>query len=1004
MKFKQRATSATIILTLLGMIGETPSLHSQNAGHGISAAHINVVQKDGGNTTNSVTVSTTLSINEFSIRPGSNRGDYNVQIGAGFSDDVQYGVMMSSVAENGRDNNETNSAGINFCTSALDYSRNGANAGAYYIPVFNAPGGAEFNINVVAACFPYTNWIGGLARNLIDTNGGANDLFTGSPGLLLGVHYLDNGGGVSTVNLTSLGINSQADGVLLVTHGKNEDNYALSEPNTNGTWTVYVKDNGTDAGAHEADPVAFVFIPKTNTTVVSGRFSGDGTRLMFSGTTPSFTVTNTSVGNWRLSISGQSPATGVLIISAEGGTSQNQDNIVSYRADGDEWVIQSRDLPADPPGLQTPTGAVASFVFIPATATATLVSPADYAQNQVSNPSLKVSVSNTVSGNLTVSYFGRIAPVNPATDFSIAILPDTQFYVSSLNGGLPEMFYAQAEWIITNRVLENIVYVTQLGDISQNGDLKGGSANTAEWRNATNAMYRLENPSRTFLPYGIPYGVAVGNHDEEPIGDSTGTTTFYNQYFGVSHFTGKPYYAGHYSNNNNNHFDFFSAGGLDFIVVYLQYDVTLNPAYLNWANNVLRTNLNRRAIIVTHNFGGAGLASNFSAQGAAIYNAVKTNANVFLMLAGHVTGEYARVDTFNGNTIRTYVQDFQGWTNGGNGFMRMMYFSPINNQVTVQTFSPYTGQYETDANSEFFFSYNMQQPTGSTNVSAFQFIGAVSNVAPGTIASFTWSNRTANTAYEWYAVATDASSNTITTLSFHFATATNSGPVATNQTLTIIGDAATNLTLTASDANGDHLTFQTNSLPTNGLISNFDAFNGKITYQPYRNFRGMDHFSYRATDGSSTSSIVTVTLSVVAPPDANGNGLPDAWENAYGISSPYNDNDGDGRLNFEEYIANTNPTNAASVLRVSQAVRAANGYVTLTWASVGGTRYRVQYSNGGTNGNFTGVFTDITRPLNVEMDGVPYNSPSTQTFVDDFTLTGVPVADRPRYYRLRIVQ
>ncbi|MEO5803823.1 MAG: Ig-like domain-containing protein [Verrucomicrobiota bacterium] len=1003
-KLKNQIAIGHILLTAMAMVVNIPA-NGQTVNHGISAAHFNVVQNDTSNTTSSVTVTTAISINEFSLRDGSNRGDYNVQVGLGFSDDVDSGVMLSCIAENGRNNGETNNLGINYCTSTIDYARSGANTGAYYISTFNAPTGGEYNINVAAAFFPYTNWLGGLARNSGDTNGGANDLFTGSPGLVLGTHFVDNGDGTSTVNLTNRGINSQTDGVLLVTHGKNEDNYALSSINTNGTWTVYVKDNGSDTDATEQDPVAFVFIPKTNTTVVSGRFRGDGTRLMYSGATPSFNVTNTDAGTWRLTIPGFSPAKGVLIISAEGGASQNQDNIVSYEPDGDGWIIQSRDLPNNPPGLQTPgsgTQAVASFVFIPSAATVTLVSPADAAQNQTISPALKVSVSNSAAENLTVRYFGRVAVGDPSPDFAIALLPDTQFYTDEINGGTKEMFIAQTEWIITNRVSQNIAYVAHLGDISNNGDIIGGSPNTSEWRNATNAMYRLENPTRTLLQFGIPYGMAVGNHDLEPIGDPTGTSIYFNQYFGISRFTGKPYYAGHYGTNNNNHFDFFSASGLDFVVLYFEFDSNANPTVLAWGNQVLQTNQNRRAIVVTHNFGGSGLASNFSAQGLAIYNALKANTNLFLMVAGHVTGEYARTDTFNGNTVRTYVQDFQGWTNGGNGFMRTMTFSPHDNQVVVQTFSPYTGEYETDANSEFIFSYNMQTPLVSSN-SPFALIGTASNVPPGSVTQFVWSNRQKNTAYEWYAVVTDGSNNTTTSPIWQFATAPNLAPVATNRTVTVFADGPTNLVLTASDANGDTLTFKTNSQPSRGLNSNFNPANGTITYSPARSFRGVDQFTFSATDGSVTSAIVTLNLNVVSPPDLNGNGLPDSWENLYGITSPNADDDGDGYTNLGEYFANTNPTNAASVLHISQVSRATNGHVSIVWPTVGGTRYRVQFSNSGANGTFTGAFTDIFRSLNLEMDGATYGSESTQTFVDDFTLTGNPGTNQARYYRVKLV-
>jgi len=983
---------------------------AQSVSHGIAAANLNVVQHDEGNETTSVTVTAPLSINGFAVRPGSNRGDYNVQIGLGFSDDQETGILLSCVAQNGRDNNETNYPGINFCTSAVDYARTGGSAGAYYIPAFNAPTGTEYNVNISAAFFPYAKWLCGLARNSGTTNGGANDLFTGSPGLGLGTNFVDVGGGLSTVNLTNLGVDARTDGVLLVTHGKNEDNYALSQVNSNnGTWTVYVKDNGTDAGSYEQDPVAFVFIPKTNTTVISGRFRGDGTRLLFSGPTPAFNITNPSAGTWRLTIPGHSPTNGVLLISPEGGLSQNQDNIVTYQPDGDGWIIQSRDLPGSPPGLQTPGSGlepVASFVFVPAAATATLISPADHAQNLGVAPTLSVAVTNLAAGNLTAKFYGReVVTSNTGPDFVLALLPDTQFYVSSLNGGVPGMFYAQAEWIVTNRVARNIAYVAHLGDISQSGDVIGSSANTTEWRNATNAMYRLENPTRTLLAEGIPYGVAVGNHDQEPIGTADGTTIHYNRYFGIPHFAGKDYYAGHHGTNNDNHFDFFSASGLDFVVLYFEYDEDANPAVLAWGNDVLRTNANRRAIVVTHNFGNTQTPLSFSPQGAAIYNALKTNANLFLMLAGHVTGEGSRVDTYNGNVVRTFVQDFQGWTNGGNGFMRTLEFSPSNNLVIAQTFSPWTGEYEIDEDSEFFFSYDMQSPPGSP-VPSFSVLATNGGIASGSMVSHVWSGLNHGKTYEWYVVLTDAAGNSTVSPTWRFSTAPNIAPVASNQLVTIYGDTPTNINLKPSvyDANNDPLTFVRFNDPSHGLIAAFNTNTGIITYQPIHGYRGTDNFTWLANDGFLFSAFATTDLNIIAPLDANTNNLPDAWESAYGIFSPQGDADGDGQTNLEEYFANTNPTNAASVLRITSATHNSSGHVTLQWSSVGGTRYRVQYDDGDASSGFDGTFGEVVRPLSVEIDPAPYGAASTQSFVDDFTQTGGSPTNRARYYRIKVVQ
>ena len=350
------------------MAALNPSAHAAQPVHDISAATVIVVQNDAFNTTASVTLSTGLRINGFKIRPGSNRGDYNIQIGDDAANDVVNGVLMTCVTENGRDNGagETAYPGINYLTSAMD----GDSLGEYWIPVFNAAGaaqagGVEYNVNVAGAYFPYAHWLGGWARNSTNNNGGANDLLTASPGIVLGTHFVDLGGGKSTVDLRAFGYSSTNDGVLLVTGGKNEDNYALSSVNTtNGTWTVYVHDNGANGASYEQDYVAFVFIPRTNTTVISGRIMGDATTSLES--TP-FAVTKGATGVYHLTIPGHSPADGILMISAEGGSSVNADNIVSYQATADGWDIMSRDLSATSSSAQyPPTGeGVVSFVFIP---------------------------------------------------------------------------------------------------------------------------------------------------------------------------------------------------------------------------------------------------------------------------------------------------------------------------------------------------------------------------------------------------------------------------------------------------------------------------------------------------------------------------------------------------------------------------------------------------------------------------------------------------------------
>ena len=140
------------------------------------------------------------------------------------------------------------------------------------------------------------------------------------------------------------------------------------------------------AGTMEEDPIAFVYIPRTNNSLISGKFNGDASIAMYSGDSPRFSVTYLSEGNYELKVAGNSPKTGVLIISAEGGGTYNLDNIVTYEANtaGDGWIIQSRDTPGmgfqDPEGPNGEPEAACSFVFIPAPTTGVTVNPASNLQ------------------------------------------------------------------------------------------------------------------------------------------------------------------------------------------------------------------------------------------------------------------------------------------------------------------------------------------------------------------------------------------------------------------------------------------------------------------------------------------------------------------------------------------------------------------------------------------------------------------------------------------------
>ncbi len=386
----------------------------------------------------------------------------------------------------------------------------------------------------------------------------------------------------------------------------------------------------------------------------------------------------------------------------------------------------------------------------------TPVQPADGATDTSTSPTLEVTVSDPDSDPLDVAFYGRrINNLPPGPDFTVIAMPDTQHYTDGV--GDAANFAAQTQWIVDNRELRNIVFVTGLGDIVENGN-----ASDAEWQIAHNAYSLIEDPLTTLLADGIPFGLAVGNHDQSPIGGGSGaSTTKYNQYFGVSRFSGRGYYGGHHGSDNDNNYELFSAGGMDFIVIHFEYDTTPEQAVLDWADALLTTHSDRRAILTTHYMINQGNPGSWGAQGQALYNALSDHPNLFLMLGGHIHGEGRRQDTaVNGNVVTTLLSDYQDLPNGGNGFLRIMQFSPANDAITVYTYSPVLDQYGTDpvmgsdtTSAVFTVLYNMD------NSEPFVQLGAVNDVTGGN-ASMVWAGLEPNADYEWYATVSDGSLTT----------------------------------------------------------------------------------------------------------------------------------------------------------------------------------------------------------------------------------------------------
>jgi hypothetical protein len=122
--------------------------------------------------------------------------------------------------------------------------------------------------------------------------------------------------------------------------------------------------------------------------------------------------------------------------------------------------------------------------------------------------------------------------------------------------------------------------------------------------------------------------------------------------------------------------------------------------------------------------------------------------------------------------------------------------------------------------------------------------------------------------------------------------------------------------------------------------------------------------------------------------DADGDGLPDAWEIQYFGSindpraTPNADPDGDGFTNLQEYYAGTDPLDANSLLKINS-VNVASGTAAIRFNAIAGRTYSILYHGALPNGSW------------LKLVDIPAQGSSGIVTVNDPTI-GVA----PRFYRL----
>lgn len=301
------------------------------------------------------------------------------------------------------------------------------------------------------------------------------------------------------------------------------------------------------------------------------------------------------------------------------------------------------------------------------------------------------------------------APATDEQEFTIAVIPDSQYYVRGVRGATMEMFLAQTRWIADKRQSHRIAAVIGLGDIVECADV------SLEWEKGKSAYAILEEA-------GLPYVPTIGNHDYDGncgLMDVGRSAQNFNLHFGPQSLTHHGWYGGNFAGSNENFYITFSAAGRQFVVLALEF-YPRDPA-IAWAQEVLDRFSESEVILVTHSCvtNRNGLVSRDGERGPLHYGLqdgnsgqqlfnklVRKNPNIRMVLSGHLPGAGRAFPTNDtGKRVPHMLSNYQDDENGGNGYLRLLRFRPSQGVVEVSTYSPFLDRHRTDRRNRFRFQY-----------------------------------------------------------------------------------------------------------------------------------------------------------------------------------------------------------------------------------------------------------------------------------------------------------
>jgi hypothetical protein len=266
-----------------------------------------------------------------------------------------------------------------------------------------------------------------------------------------------------------------------------------------------------------------------------------------------------------------------------------------------------------------------------------------------------------------------------------------------------------------------------------------------------------------------------------------------------------------------------------------------------------------------------------------------------------------------------YTNGWDGSDTGGSGFGAWQLYTSTNDQNQAGRFMGSSAAVNIGTPAWGLYANSGQLSEAKRRLTNAMAVGQTMEVMfdhgfldPGTSAGVALQNNSGDTLWQFYFHGgktnydiTGSSSDIQWTPGGHSIEVTLTGPTSYVSRITPLGGTTRTNTGTLFVTNDMSIVFFRAWNWNAGAGSDYDVF-----------FNSLRLITANAGSGSSTSDTVTITRQTGIT-DTNTNGIPDSWELKYfgtitGAVADV-DTDGDGALNKDEFVADTNPTNVASV-------------------------------------------------------------------------------------------